>query len=562
MRCNNLFAAPLFLLLHKYVIDIVSCLIKRILQFQSAVAFGPVKITNAEGIDITNTCLFGWSSDGACWTNWVNYNTYLRLAKNVETDFYLRVLITDSVDKVFLNNMETKCYNMCLYDENPFLESLCNENLFNPYIGLDCALLLQQQLADSVICMLGIPIYYFKVSPQKETADYTFKEYVMHNVESVKQIKLMINADGTMPSSKPQFTDLDFDWEVDWDVELSKTEFARAFGDTAFPKQRDFIYVPMMKRMWEVNSAYDEKNEGLLWHSTTWKLGLIKWNEKTNVEQGDFDKFIDNLVVNKYENVFAELEENEQSRTTATTQIERPTYTADTISNVFLQDAIRKSMSKDTISITEKQYNQGSIVIAKNIYSFNTPDSLITYQKGYCGEDGTLIFLLNNTGIKQFEYKPIISFGNICIETDGKNVKFGDAIASLAKISNGSISEDYLVICRWSRKDFVQEIQAYPYIAPKDMPIYYVKPEMYKFDFTIIDEQGVCEYANDNITKKQKEVIVIGYPVKLTNIKLYNKYLSKEDALKEAVKYTTKSECCVFNDVARPLDSGNGYSPK
>jgi hypothetical protein len=533
----------------------VACIIKRILQFQNSVVFGPVKITDNQQVDVTNTCLFSWSNDMVCWTNWVNYSTYLKLAKSIETDFYLRVLITTSVGTVSLNDMETKCYSMCLYQENPFLEDLCTENLFNPYQGLDCALLLQRQLSDSVICMLGIPVYYFRVKPQEETADYTFKEYVMHNVESVKQLKLMIQ-DGTMPSSKPQFTDLDFDWEVDWEVELSKTHFARAFGDTAFPKQRDFIYVPMMQRMWEVNSAYDEKNEGLMWRSTTWKLGLIKWNEKTNVEQGSFDDFIDNLVVNTYDNVFAELEENEQSRTTATTQVERPLNTANTLDNVFMQDAIRKQLTKNHIVISEKQINNGSVITSKNIYSFDN-EGLITYQKGYCGENGTLSFIIEKTNNKQKGYKPIILFGNIAIETDGNSIKFGDAIASLDKNSN-----TYIVICKWNRNTFTQEITAYPYIYPTDVPVYNIKPEMYKFDFSVIEENGVCAYNNDNITEKQSEVIVMGYPFNMTNIKLYNTYLSNEQAIKESMKYTTTNKACIFNDLARPLDTGLGYSPK
>jgi hypothetical protein len=510
--------------------------------------------------------MYSWSSDMVCWTNWVNYNTYLKLAKNVDSDFYLRVLFADTLNTVSINNMETKCYSVCLFNENPFLEDMCNENLFNPYIGLDCALQLQNQIANSVICMFGIPIYYFRVLPQKDTADYTFKEYVMHNVESVKQLKLMI-PDGEMPSSKPQFTDMDFDWEVDWNVELGKQQFAQAFGDTAFPKQRDFIYIPMMNRMWEVNSAYDEKNEGLMWHSTTWKLGLIKWNEKTNVDQGNFEEFIDNLVVNTYDNVFAELEENEQVRTTATTQIERPMYAANgALDNVFVQDAIRKQMTTKKIQIIDRQYNHGSVVVAKNMYNFGE-DALITYQKGYCGEDGTLSFIIDATGIELEEYKPIIQFGNIVIETNGKTLKFGDAVADLRKqILDEKLSDfstyEYLVICKWNRKTFVQEIVAYPYTFPIEVPAYKLKPEMYKFVFDIVEENGSCEYSNDNISKKQQEVAVTGYPVKLTNIKLFNKYLPNEDAIKESLKYTTTNSSCVFNDVARPLNTGYGYSIK
>lgn len=576
---DSLFVEPLFFIIYKKIIVIkVSCAIRRILQFNEAIVYGPIKFLDNNGIDVTNTCLFSWSNDTICWTEWVNYTTYKKIAKNIESDFYLRILFDSSLGKVSINNMETKCYTVCLYNSNPFLEDLCTENLFNPYVNLDCALQLQQQLANSVICMLGIPIYYFRVLPQKDTADYSFKEYVMHNVESVKQMKMMIQ-DGTMPSSKPQFTDLDFDWEVDWEVELSKSHFAQAFGDTSFPKQRDFIYVPMMNRMWEVNSAYDEKNEGLMWKSTTWKLGLIKWNEKTNVEQGNFEDFIDNLVINTYDNVFAELEENEQARTTATTQLERPQYTANNIDNVFIQDAIRKQMTKNTIKIVEKQYNHGSIIVAKNLYElqeqrrelgngeFEIIPSLITYQKGYCGEEGTLSFIIDtseqqNDPYKQYKttiYRTIISFGNIRIETDGKNIKFGDAIASLTKGST-----DYLVICKWNRKSFVQEIVAYPYVVPSNLPSYRIKPEMYKFDLSIIEENGSCEYNNDNISEKQQEVLLIGNEnlLKITNIKLINKYLNKEQAIKESLKYTTTYEGCVFNDLARPLDTGEGYSIK
>ena len=66
--------------------------------------------------------------------------------------------------------------------------------------------MMQQQLSDQVICTLGIPVYYFRVVPDEDTKSYTFKEYVLHNVQSVKQIKMMIQ-DGTMPSSKPTLSE-------------------------------------------------------------------------------------------------------------------------------------------------------------------------------------------------------------------------------------------------------------------------------------------------------------------------------------------------------------------
>lgn len=528
--------------------------------------FGPLVLKDDNGMDVTNQCLYSWSSDSVCWTSWVDYNTYLRLAKNIESDFYLRILISTQLSQVYLNNMLTTCYSMCLYNPNPFIEDFCGTQLFNPYVGLDCALQLQSQLANSIICMLGIPVYYFRVLPQPDTADYTFKEYVMHNVTSVKQIKMMI-PDGTMPSSKPQFSDLDFDWEVDWEVELGKAQFAAAFGDEAFPKQRDFIYVPMMKRMWEVNSAYDEKNEGLMWQSTTWKLGLIKWNEKTNVEQGEFEDLIDNLVVNTNDNVFAELEANEQRRESAVEQTDAPRYVANNIDNVFLEDFIRQQFTKSTIRVIDKQYNHGSLVVAKNMYQFIPMPGekcFISYQKGYCGEDATLSFIISTNGEKLNYKQTLISFGNIEIQCDGSKVYLEDASARLENQTN--VCTDYLVICKWSRKNAVKEIFAFPYVCTVDVPSYQVRPEMYKFDFEVTDaesvKKSVKEYNNDYIAKEQQRVIVHGNAFLLTNIKLYNSYMSNEDAIKESLKYTTKNKSCIFNDVARPIDAGNGFSVK
>ena len=51
---------------------------------------------------------------------------------------------------------------------------------------------------------------------------------------------------------------------------------------------------------------------------------------------------------------------------------------------------------------------------------------------------------------------------------------------------------------------------------------------------------------------------VHAYPLQLTNIKYYNKYLDETEATTEAIKYTTNHKV-VFNDLARPINSGHGY---
>ena len=184
----------------------MSCGIKRIIKFNQAISAQPIKIFDNIKQDITYSCMFSWSTDSVCWSAWTSYDNYLRITKNIETDFYLRVLISTGLTDVILDNCITTDYTISVDSSNIFLTDFCGEtNLFQPYNNLDCALQLQQQLADSVVCMFGIPVYYFRSEPRKDTADYTFKEYVLHNIVDVKQIKLMIK-EGAMPSSNPKLT--------------------------------------------------------------------------------------------------------------------------------------------------------------------------------------------------------------------------------------------------------------------------------------------------------------------------------------------------------------------
>ena len=541
----------------------MACGLRRILQVQEAFQYQPIKIWDANDNDITNLCQYSWSTDMTCWTNWTSIDQYNRIAKNIEGDFYLRVLLFDSFEKMSLGGKYINCYNICLDSSTTFLTDFCGEtNLFQPYNNLDCALLLQQQLSDSVVCMFGIPIYYIRINPQKESVDYTFKEYFLHYVEDVKQIKLMI-PDGQMPSSNPKLTEFDFDWEIDWETELSKTQFANAFGDTAYPKTGDCVYIPMMKRMWEVNAAYDEKNEGLMWRSTTWKLALVKYSDSTNVDVGDFGDIFDKWTENTYETVFAPLEKNEQERITGSSPLSSPSFAATNLFDIFMEDSVRKQYTKQDTTIIDKQYNHRGSVVARNIYRFKNENGCITYQKPICGDCGTISFIIETPGTLNGKVeRDILNFGNIQVrmsydETVKKfNIQFDKLSQELDPFKS------YMVCIRWNRYTFSEELNIYNYSHRESVPLYQLRPEMYWFDF----ENPLCtltaEYNNDFDMDKPYPCKIHSYPLSITNVKYYNTYLDSVDVVKEMIKYTTTHEHCVINDLARPINSGHGYTVK
>jgi hypothetical protein len=541
----------------------MSCKIKRILQLQEAIQYSNIQLFDGYNKDITNECQYSWSTDMICWTGWASINNYNDSCKNIEGDFYLRVLLNGSFDRILLNNSAISCYNICLDNYNTFLQDFCgNTNLYQPYNNLDCALQLQQQLSDSIICMFGLPVYYIRINPNKDTVDYTFKEYFLHYVDSVKQIKLMI-PDGQMPSSNPKLTEIDFDWEIDWETEIGKSQFATAFGDEAYPKTGDLVYIPMMNRMWEVNAAYDEKNEGLMWRSTTWKLALVKYVDATNVDTGDFTELIDNWTSNTYQSVFGDIEKIEQERQVGASPISSPRFAATNLYDIFMEDAVRKQYTKQDITIIDKAYNNRSTIVSRNQYKFKNENGCIVYQNSICGDCGTLMFIVETNGTLNGKLeRDIMNFGNVQVNviydeiTKNYTIKYNDLNATLLPFKS------YLVVLKWNRVTFSIEMNIYNYTHPENVPVYKLRPEMYYFDYEnpVYSEVGV--YNNDFVMEEPQSCQIHSYPLNITNIKYYNKYLGTEEGIKESIKYTTKHENCVINDLARPINSGHGYAVK
>ena len=540
----------------------MGCGIKRIIKLNQAISSHTIKIFDNIKQDVTNSCMFSWSNDGVCWSAWTIYDNYLRITKNIETDFYLRILISTGLSNVVINNCITTDYSISVDSTNTFITDFCGEtNLFQPYNNLDCALQLQQQLADSVVCMFGIPVYYFRSEPKKETADYTFKEYVLHNVVEVKQIKLMIK-DGAMPSSNPKLTEFDFDWETDWETEISKTQFATAFGDDAYPKYGDFIYIPLMQRMWDVNAAYDEKNEGLMWRSTTWKLQLVKYADSTAYNKNDFDELIDSLIPKNYENTFGQIEQIEQERISQTPQVSAPMFAATNLYDIFMEDAIRKQYTKNDIAVIDKQYSHRANITGRNMYRFKNENGCITYQKGICGDNGTLMFIVETPGsFSDVLDRDIIQFGNLRIKMKWDNGKF--KLSCNSKLTAELIPfKSYMCIIKWHRGNFILSMEVYDYMYREDIPIYKLRPEMYWFNFENPLYTEIADYDNELSTVCELPCQVHAYPLQLTNIKYYNEYLDATESITEAIKYTTNHKNCVFNDLARPINAGHGYSVK
>ena len=526
--------------------------IDQVIEFTESIQYCKVGVV-INGKDITSSCKFSWSTDKVTWSCWASYADFDKQSRGIDGDFYLRIVYR-SLQKpvIYINNIAVYCYNTSIYQDNPFLADPCStieQSGFDLYAGWDCALMMQQQLSDTVICMVGIPIFYFKVDPEVDTKSYTFKEYTLHAVQSVKQIKMMV-ADGTMPSSKPTIGEWDMGFETDWDTELSKTQFATAFGVTAFPKQRDFIWVPMQKRMYMVNTAYEEKNENLMWRAVTWKLSLVKWQDQDNIDQGDLESVIDSLIVNTHESAF-ELGETREGELVSERVLQSPQYAATNLYSVESKDYIRKSMTMNKLKISDRQINHGSLIVTKNKY-IPQDKSEVRYQKQWCGQNGTMSIVFDVPLLTEDISRPIVSIGDWELTYKDGGIDWCSEVLPLEK------GGTYIVIVRWSRDMCLSDIKVVKHVAPDGMPAYKVTPMMYKFDFANAASKitGSMDYLSTTVPM---EVVLRGYPLQVASFKLYTTYID-DDHLDEVLKYTSTNERLLINDLARPLLGDRGYA--
>lgn len=511
-----------------------------------------VELYNGDCKYCTNELQYSYSVDGVCWSCFMSFDEALAATVELTTDFFLKIKMAGQVTGVTIDGEPTTDYTTQLDSEFSMSDYVKSTTQYNPYSNLEGALSLQSTLNELVSSMFGIDIYYFKLAPNAGSRDFTFKEYALYDVEAVKQIKLMV-ADGTMPSSKPDFTDFGLEWQSDWEVEIVMSTFATAFGPTAKPMEGDLIYIPMMKRMWMVNEAYDEKNGNLMWTSTTWKLALVKYQEKSSVDLGDTQNLVDTFVKNKYEDLFGE-EEGLDSGIEAT---DSPKYAANNMYAIYESDATRKYVTSAGISFFNANLYYKGTMISDNCYKFNNIgiETQIVYQRKYCGENGVISFIIT-PNVGNFEGNLMMcanikinirQAANYCVLTVINNPK------STLKLRAGTT---YFVYLRWSKDLNLIEFTAAPYMYPDSIPMYKLQPHHYSFDLER-PLQTISTYNSEMEQAEPKDVIVHGFNGNITNIKVFDIY---NDNVSEILQMYPTHQHLMINDTARKILDNHGYA--
>lgn len=234
----------------------------------------------------------------------------------------------------------------------------CDSNtLFRPYDVMGPGVQLWKDLSCAVSEMFGHCVRYFKTQAKLESADTILKEYSLYTVTEVKDIKILV-PDNAFPDNAIKFLPFDMDFGDGMEVHIVREHFERAFGYDDLPEQKDYIYFPLIDRMFEVHSAYLYRD--FMAQEAYYKVMLYKWQDKANVmrEIPEIEQYIDDLTENFDEVLQPEIDK-EYVDTTKPQQ-----YTTTSVGGF---DKVRASINEKTL-IEIKDLTNYFTVVGKYFY--------------------------------------------------------------------------------------------------------------------------------------------------------------------------------------------------
>jgi len=304
------------------------------------------------------------------------------------------------------NGIIESCPQLCLDCTDPFLYSGCAtvritceyDNLFQPY-NLNKAQQVYLQMSKLVSDIFGHQVTYFRTEPDLRTKDVILMEYSLFNVVDQQNVKILV-PDNEFPQESTLSYDM-FGIEFEeFEIHIVRDEFERAFGYKKQPRERDYMFIPIINKMYMINSI----SLGDRFNATKsyWKIKLVKYQEQTEVNQGMFDDATDSFVTGIEEVFGAEIKETYekdtkpmQYQTVTTSYRDGIRIFQDKLINIVDYSLLNRwtVVSKNYYDLTQVTKNSTAMEYAMMSQLTNTQNFAVTFwmqphfPTGYAGED-------------------------------------------------------------------------------------------------------------------------------------------------------------------------------
>ena len=176
---------------------------------------------------------------------------------------------------------------------------------FRPY-QVDGAINIFKEMSFYTNKVYGHEVVYFRTVPESDSGDYIFKEWTLFKNVDRKCIKVMV-PENKFPENNPKFSEFELDFQLPFEIHIDHRYFQSIFGKHSHPRHRDFLYFPLVNRMYEVQGSYI--NRGFMMEPVFWKVSLKKYNPNIDtLLTDDSRQFLDNVIQSAEELFGSEVE--------------------------------------------------------------------------------------------------------------------------------------------------------------------------------------------------------------------------------------------------------------
>lgn len=246
---------------------------------------------------------------------------------------------------------------------------------FRPY-NVDSAIGMFQELSFFTNQLYGHQVVYFRTLPESDSGDYVFKEWTLYKNIDRKCIKVMVK-DNAFPDNVPKFTEFGIDFQLPFEVEIDHKYFQSIFGINSEPRKRDFLYFPLLNRMFEIQGSY--LHRGFMMAPTFWKIQLKKYNPNIDMLLTDDTRnFLDNVITNA-EQLFGEEVKKDIKDATMPEQYQKITTTFDSSRKALHPDLIQRPLkyTYNFAPLIENYYDLGAILPSDLIVNLTNDSPVI-----------------------------------------------------------------------------------------------------------------------------------------------------------------------------------------
>ena len=162
--------------------------------------------------------------------------------------------------------------------------------------------------------MYGFTVIWFHTSPK--ATNHTLVNHFLKDVVSIKRININL-LNNEIPQDRSVYTEWDIQLEGEFVTNVVDSLFKQAFGETEIPLQKDFMFFPLMNKMYRVSSV--QPKNGFMGKVGWWEVFFTKFEDDASIDY-NFEEltnipFLEDITENSFYDEDYQIDINEEQQT-------------------------------------------------------------------------------------------------------------------------------------------------------------------------------------------------------------------------------------------------------